>query len=186
MNLNNEKLVDSAFIVAPESSNRKNMHVLRNSYISILEGKIFIYVYPCVAAHRGYMELDHGKEDFQYWDPEVKKAIVEWKSIIETDLREGEYSLQINFFESQAKNIRFNDLSKGQKAEDFKKQLARFVELYTDSERDTLNTAQSSFWSVMRSNYKIEYINQWMENMWNSIMGATSCFEFKARFDNIV
>lgn len=178
-NSENQSLIEESFILAIDSPEKENLHLYRDSYINIMEGKLFLNVFPIVLVHRLYLELRYGEENFQYWDPEVINVMREWQSEIDFDIHNGKWKTQFEYFEKKS-------LAPGSQEElkHFKKGLSQFVDFLTQKEYESIESADSSLWTLIKASYRIEYFKQWKEHLQNPENQRD--FNFSADFEAIL
>ncbi len=133
------------------------LHLFRNLYINVMEAKIYTLLFPYNAAIRGFMEARYGKDNYQYWNPEVRAEIEAWQRDVDQQITSSELGEQLKVFRDEAESLR--------SAPD-QERLSRFnqvVEYVLGRERDLdrqrLSAADTSFEDLIRAAYRLEALD---------------------------
>lgn len=163
-NKSGEPLIADVKQVAMGAKDQPVMHLLRNTYINALEGKLWLAYLPSSMVNRAYFDIIVGEEGFQYWNPEIRSEVLSWQKTTVEDLKGSEAGRQLEIFVEHAQEL--GVVPRADRDADWKARVSELQQVssyYFDQEiKTTLGVVQSpntAFGDLVRNAYRYDLLN---------------------------
>lgn len=157
MKAGGSKSIGPIYQVAIEQSDKPVEHLIRNTYINILESKIFIQLFHFNQGQRLALDLSLKKEGLQSRDKETTEYIKKWE--IEISQLMGS-DLQLKVIQDQVSRFpTFPEIEKDEVAIEINESIDFIFGKYISKAESLINSNESDFQTIIFNEYRIEYLN---------------------------
>lgn len=164
-----DKSIGPIYQIASQEIATPLKHLLRNSYVNLLESYLFIEFFWMHQPQRAFMDIVYTEDDLQAYDQKVKDYMLVWKNNVETFLQNNQYQL-LSYQLEQFLNAKQSSFAKKleQKTDLIESINFIFNPAIERSER-LMESKQSDFQTIMFNKFKIEFLQQQKVEMLNKL-----------------
>ncbi len=148
-----DKRIGSFYLLLLDQKESFLKHQLRDTYINMIESKIFIELALLNWPWRFFVDLFYDKNKLQYYGPEVLKEIEAWKLVVKKSLENDPEFLLL-----QEKLKRRSDLV-------LKESLKEKFEMELKNAQDEISYYDSDFKTIIFAKYRLELLKEMYEKI---------------------